>query len=186
MATKKAVVKIEGLTALLMHRYPVEPIEAIEKKSPDQQAEIAAYRHTNGMLFVPGTAVQRALISGATYSKGKGRGSLARVAAACLFVTPEVLFLEPQNYTIDSRSVVNPPTGGRIMRHRPKLEKWSVTFMLEWDDALLSEVQARRIVDDTGSRVGVLDFRPERRGPFGRFIVTSWVVDENGSGKVEG
>ena len=24
------------------------------------------------------------------------------------------------------------------------------------------------------SRVGLLDFRPEKKGPFGRFVVTSW------------
>jgi len=32
----------------------------------------------------------------------------------------------------------------------------------------------RHIVDDAGSRVGLLDFRPERKGPFGRFIVIEW------------
>lgn len=33
---------------------------------------------------------------------------------------------------------------------------------------------ASRIVDDCGTRVGLLDFRPERKGPFGRFVVTKW------------
>jgi len=32
-------------------------------------------------------------------------------------------------------------------------------------------------VDDTGQRVGLLDFRPEKKGPFGRFVVTRWDND---------
>lgn len=42
----------------------------------------------------------------------------------------------------------------------------------------MAEEQVRRVVDDTGSRVGVLDFRPQRRGPFGRFQVVSWKVHD--------
>ena len=44
MAIKKVTVTIEGQTPLLMHKFPLEPIEAIEKKTIEEQAEIAAYR----------------------------------------------------------------------------------------------------------------------------------------------
>ena len=36
----------------------------------------------------------------------------------------------------------------------------------------------KAIVDDAGDRVGLLDFRPERKGPFGRFMVTAWKTDK--------
>ncbi len=39
---------------------------------------------------------------------------------------------------------------------------------------LLTESQVRTIVEDTGSRIGILDFRPEKKGSFGRFMITSW------------
>jgi hypothetical protein len=32
------------------------------------------------------------------------------------------------------------------------------------------------IVEDTGRKVGIGDFRVERNGPFGKFQVTSWKV----------
>jgi hypothetical protein len=35
----------------------------------------------------------------------------------------------------------------------------------------------RVIVNDAGSRVGLLDFRPEKKGPFGRFSVIKWDSD---------
>jgi hypothetical protein len=173
---KTVKVKIRGISALLMHRFPLEPIEAIEKKTPEDQAEIAAYRMNDpkSNLYLPGIALQRALIGAAVFSKGKGRASLQKPVAACLIVTPECLDLGVVKYKIDSRAVVVPATKGRIVRHRPRLDEWECAFELLYDDVLLTEAQLRKIVDDCGSRVGLLDFRPERKGPFGRFMVTEW------------
>ncbi len=175
MGIKKVEVEIKGVYAILMHRFPLEPVLAIEKKSPKEQCEIALYETPKGELFVPGVNLQRAFIAGATFSKGKGRASLQKPVAACLFVTPEHLILDPQEWNIDSRAVVVPATKGRIVRHRPRFEEgWQLRFMLEFDDTLLTEEQVRNVVNDTGSRVGICDFRPEKKGPFGRFMVTSW------------
>ncbi len=113
-------------------------------------------------------------MNGATYSKGKGRASLQKQVAAGLIVTKEYLGLGTKEYELDSRAVVISATKGRIIRHRPRLDKWGVEFEIEFDDSLLTEKNVRKIVDDAGKRVGVLDFRPEKKGPFGRFIVTSW------------
>jgi hypothetical protein len=169
-------VEVQGESALLMHRYPMEEIKALEKKAVEQQAEIAAYRDgDSGNLYIPGVAVQRALVQGATYSKGKGRASLQKVAAACLIVGEERLDLGVTAYAVDSRPVVIPSTGGRILRHRPRLDKWRVQFTLEYDPDLLKESEVREIVDNTGQRVGLLDFRPACKGPFGRFKVVGWV-----------
>jgi hypothetical protein len=173
---KTVEVRIKGISALLMHRFPLEPIEAIEKKTPEEQAEIAAYRMdgSESNLYMPGIALQRALIGAAVFSKGKGRASLQKPVAACLIVTPEYMDLGTTEYKIDSRAVVVPATKGRIVRHRPRLDEWECSFELLYDDVLLTEKQLRKIVDDCGSRVGLLDFRPERKGPFGRFMVTEW------------
>jgi len=169
-------VKMKGISPLLMHRFPLQPVEALEKLPPEQQAEHAAYRdETNGnCLYVPGIAVQRALISAAAYSKGKGRASLAKQAAACLIVSPERISLGTKDYIVDARPVVVPATRGRIMRYRPRLDQWNIEFTVEYDPVLISEKQLRTIVDDMGSRVGLLDFRPERKGPFGRCVVVEW------------
>lgn len=174
---KTVEVTVKGMSALLMHQYPMQPIEAIEKKSPEEQAEIACYRDPETkMLYIPGTAVQRTLVNGAMFSKGKGRGSLARIAAATLLVTPERIDLGVKDYTIDARPVVVPATKGRVVRYRPRLDKWEGTFQIEYDENLLKEEQVRRIVDDSGKLVGFLDFRPEKKGPFGRFTVVHWTV----------
>jgi len=167
--------KIEGISPLLMHSFPMVAIEALEKKTPEEQAELAAYKN-DGKYYVPGTNLQRTLVSAATYSKGKGRGNLSRIVAACVFVAPEMLVLPIQKYVVDSRPVVVPATKGRVLRHRPRFDKWALEFSILFDPDLLTAEQMRRIVDDAGSRVGLLDFRPEKKGSFGRFMVTSWEV----------
>ena len=174
---KKIAITIKGLSALIMHQFPLVAIEnpPLEKRSVAEQAELAAYRDpVTGRLYVPGIAVQRAMISSAAYSKGKGRASLQKQAAACLLVNPERIDTGQTNYAVDARPVVIPATKGRVMRYRPRLDAWAITFELEYDPSLLDEKQVRAIVDDAGSRVGLLDFRPERKGPYGRFMVTSW------------
>ena len=113
-------------------------------------------------------------MDGAVYVKGKGRASLQNVAAACIIIDPEYLLLGVKDYSLDSRRVVNPSTRGAIVRHRPRLDKWKVAFDLTYDPTLLSAVNVRQIIDNTGSRVGLLDFRPARKGPFGRFQVVEW------------
>jgi len=172
---KTIQVKITGTSPLLMHRYPEVAIEAIDKKTAAEQAELAAYRDPETHeLYLPGVAVQRALVSAATYSKGKGRASLQKPTAACVLISPERLSLHTRTYVVDSRPVVMPATKGRILRHRPRIDTWSASFALEYDDTLLKAIEVRRIVDDAGLRIGLLDFRPERKGPFGRFHVVAW------------
>jgi len=168
-------VGIEGISPLMMHRYPMEEIKALDKKPAEEQAEIAAHRNKETEeLFIPGEAIQRALINAAVYSKGKGRASLQKPAAACLMVTPLEVGLGTKNYIVDSRAVVMPSTKGRIVRHRPKLENWKCSFEIEWDEELLNEEQVRKIVEDMGKRVGLLEFSPRCKGPYGRCKIADW------------
>jgi hypothetical protein len=174
-------VEITGSSALLMHAFPLVPIEALEKRTPAEQAEFAAYRDPDTqLLYVPGVNIQRSFVASAAFSKGKGRGSLQKQVAACVLVTPERVALGIKDFTIDSRPVVVPATKGRVIRHRPRLDTWALTFAVEWDQTLLTAQQLRRVVDDAGARVGLLDYRPEKKGPFGRFTVTSWQETHQG------
>jgi hypothetical protein len=171
----QATVTIEGTSALLMHKYPEIPIEGLDKKEPQEQAELSAYRIPGSKeLYIPGVAVQRALVRASTYSKGKGRASLQKVSAACLMVMPEYIGLGTDKFTLDSRPVVIPATKGRVMRHRPRVDKWKGTFGLEWDETLMTEDQVKKIVEDMGKRVGLLEFRPDKGGMYGRSKIIKW------------
>lgn len=188
MAQKTIDCSLRGVSPLMMHKFPMIPIPGIDKKPPKEQAEYAAYRddgtdstdesttsgkHT-GELFIPGENIYRALVSGATYSKGKGRMTLQKFVAACVMVYPSKILLGTKTFIVDSRRVVIKATGGSIIRHRPRLDDWGINFQISYDDTLLSEEQLRKVVDDTGMLVGFLEYRPEKKGPYGRFMVTEW------------
>src|SRR3990172_1367548 len=102
MAIKSVRVTIKGTSALLMHAYPhANPPKGWEKSSPEEQARYAEYRDPDsGELYIPGLALQRALVGAAVYSKGKGRSSLQKPVAACVVVLPERCSLGETEYAI--------------------------------------------------------------------------------------
>lgn len=168
-------VSIKGISPILMNSFPLSGTpDGFSKWDLARQAEFVAYRTQEGELYIPGINIQRCFVSGATYSKGKGRASLQKPVAACVLVTPEYCLLGTKEFKVDARSVVIPATKGRIVRARPRLDTWQVSFLVEYDDVLLKEEELRKVIDESGSRVGLLDFRPEHKGPFGRFIVIEW------------
>jgi len=172
-------VRIEGLSPLLMNRYPLEPIKNFDKMGPEEQCRHRAhFVPDSDQLYVPGAALWKTLIVAAAFVKAeKGRGSMATLAAAGIQWPEEYLLLGQTTFTIDSRAVVNPNTKGRQVCHRPRIEAWGLSFTLHYDDDLMKEITLRAIVDNAGAKVGLLDFRPAKKGPFGKFYVTHW---ENG------
>jgi hypothetical protein len=67
-----------------------------------------------------------------------------------------------------------PSTGGRILCYRPCFHDWKLDFTLQVDEEMISLKLVRDIVDAAGKRVGLGDFRPDCKGPFGKFVVTRW------------
>lgn len=81
-------------------------------------------------------------------------------------------------WTVDTRPVRIPATGGRILCHRPCFHDWKLSFEIELDTDLISHKLLREIVDAAGKRIGLGDFRPSCKGPFGKFVVTKWAVND--------
>jgi hypothetical protein len=180
-------VEVAALSAILLHRFSEEDRAAVEARSshatarpsPEDAAERAAYRMPmpngqRGNLCLPAENLLASIRRAASFHK-IGRRSATAAFCAGVFVSPDRLDFGTTEYEIDSRPVVIKATQGRVMRHRPKLTNWKLKFRLEYDDRLIPNAElVRSVVDDAGARVGIGDYRPERRGSFGRFMVTSW------------
>jgi hypothetical protein len=181
---------IQGLTPLLMHRFAdAEEMEAATRKThvktidPRDAAEKAAYRTADGELFVPGAAIARMLReAGAAHKQRGSRKSLKYVIPAAVLVLEDQLVLRDSEgkalveFEVDSRPVVIPSTKGRVMRHRPRLNAWHLEGTLEIDDDMLEPSMALQLLTESGHKLGLLDYRPEKGGPFGRFSVVSWAI----------
>jgi hypothetical protein len=187
---KTFIAVIEGLTPLLMHRFgDAEDTEStsrkvhIKQKDPREEAEKGAYRNANGELYMPGPAIARMLReAGAAHKQRGSRKSLKFVIPAAVLVPEDQIVLRDNEgkalteYEVDSRPVVIPSTKGRIMRHRPRLNYWCLETHLEIDDDMLEPSLIHQLLAEGGSKIGLLDFRPEKGGTFGRFAVVSWGI----------
>ncbi len=189
----RIAVTTEGIAPLLMNRFTEKAEIAVsggtrpafegsgDRGTPRAQAEPRAYRDGAGMLYIPGPNIFSALIAAGTFHKaGKSKVTTMKTSLVPAGISVEELVcpLGTDQWEVDSRSVVIPSTGGRIMGHRPRVDRWSLTFTLDVDIGMFSPNLVRSLVDDAGKKIGLGDYRPQRKGPFGRFVVREWAVLE--------
>ena len=182
----KVKVTIKGKTPLLMNAFTDEQLngEASRDKNatPREMSEIFTYRTKDGELMIPGICIFAAIIDAGKFTK-KGKNKVTTMKSslipAGISLEEEECLLGTKDYEVDSRSVVVPATGGRIMRHRPRLDTWQTTFTLEIDKNEFSEKETRKFVQDAGNKCGLLAYRPNRKGWFGKFDIIHWdVIDK--------
>jgi hypothetical protein len=168
-------VTIEGLAPLLHHRYPGEVPETKSKrrtgtKDWKAQAESAKYATEDGELYQPSVHIEQAMVRAASNFQIPSRGKKTYrdlIQAACV-VEPDYIIHKHQDYEIDERPVR--VQRARVMRYRPKLNKWALDFTITVLDEQLPVEVVREILDHAGRFVGIGDYRPK----FGRFQVTKW------------
>ncbi len=182
-------VRIQGVTPLLMNRFTEESevkvsggtsaVQIGDKGTPRAQAEKKAYKDDDGNLYVPGPNIFSCIIQAGTFHKvGKSKVTTSKssLIPAGIAVEEIICPLHTTDFEVDSRSVVIPSTGGRIMCHRPRLDAWEVEFTLSVDTDMFAPNFVRQLLDDAGKKVGLGDYRPSRKGPFGRFVVVGWEI----------
>jgi hypothetical protein len=177
----KLKVEISGVTSLLMNRFNIDEQQSKVKDkniTPREAALRVCYIDEQERLYYPTTNIYACIIEAGKFHKdGKVKITTARsslIPAGVMIEDQIVYFKQPSIFEVDSRAVVIPSTGGRIVCHRPRLDEWVLEFTLILDVKMFSPKLIRTIIDDAGSKVGLGDFRPSRKGIFGRFVVTKW------------
>lgn len=188
---KTVNVKIQGTSPLLQHRFgeqaegesgkPSRQVTVV-RGTPREEAEKVTYRAKDGTFYFPGTWIFGTLIAAGGNHKMKGSRKSARfvVPAAVRVGEIEILVRNGDgkslvnDFEVDSRPVTIPATKGRIMRHRPRFDRWSAEFSLVINDSILPEEFVHQLLNEAGMQQGIGDYRPEKKGPFGTFRVTEW------------
>ena len=176
---KRIEIEIEGVTPLLMNspKGMLEPQDAVtlktKKRDPIIEAEKVAYRTNKGELYVPAAAVKGSMIKASAQMRS-GKFSVGPLIAGGVRIEPFEILLGIKKYEIDLRTVV--VQRSRIVKARPRIDKWKIKFDLIYDENLLPDTDAlRKILEDAGSRVGILDFSPRCKGEMGCFRVTKFM-----------
>lgn len=182
-------VTITGVTALICNRFYDAAAEAAtngsrgasaaaDKGTPREQAEKKLYTSLTGEFCIPQPNLLRCLIDGGAFHKvGKSQVTTAKKSLLYGAVDVEgtdILIDHKEPWRVDTRAVRIPSTGGRILAHRPMFDDWALSFTAVVDTTIIGAKLFRAIVDDAGQRIGLGDFRPATKGPYGRFVVTRW------------
>jgi hypothetical protein len=180
-------VTIDHESPLLLNRFTEEDALKVEggtsvvavgsRGTPRERAEKRLYLGASGHPMMPGPNIYRAIVDAGRFHKaGKEKITTSRssLVPAGIWLLETEVPITPGTWEVDSRAVVNPATGGRMMAHRPRFDVWCLGFTLQYDEKMFSEKIVRQLVDDAGQRIGLGDYRPARKGPFGRFKVVHW------------
>jgi hypothetical protein len=190
----KFQVRIEGTTPMLQNRFSDEAAEdatsgtrtssaAGSKGTPREQATEKLYLSVDGeTLMVPQPNIFKSIMEGGRFFKnGRSKittqkSSLFPGAVSLLGIDNpvEIPILHKEPWTIDTRAVRIPATGGRILCHRPCFHDWALEFELDVDEKEMHPKLVREIVDAAGKKIGLGDFRPDCKGMFGKYVVTKW------------
>ncbi|MBE3095375.1 MAG: hypothetical protein IMZ52_10125 [Actinobacteria bacterium] len=182
MELGKIEVEIEGLSPLLMHHCnPEDLIKTAKKKiqtyDVKEMANKHAYWKNNGKkeLCVPSHCIYAMLLEGAKPFR-QNRMSVANLIAGSIRVEPEEIGLGTDKYEIDVRPVVI--QNNRVLQARPKLKNWKLNFEIIYHKEYISPDVLKKIITDSGFRVGLLSYRPQKKGPFGTFKLNKFEVIE--------
>lgn len=167
---------IEGVSALLFHRWSCDDVEAKAKAAKGSAAkksdnvESYVWRNAKGNLCIPGEYLRMAVVNAAKYRQDprSPRKSAMDMFRAGIVCSTELADLGVKGWDFLDRRRVTVQRNG-ITRERPGMhEGWKTSFRLmvntpEYIPANL----LREVVVDAGRLVGLGDFRPT----FGRFSI---------------
>jgi len=147
-------------------------------------AESMTYRDEAGNLAIPATNLYIMLVNtgkGKTSGKGNEKVYLSKHVASTVRIEPDFITLTEggkplRKFDVDSR-YVRIQGRGRVIRHRPLLRSWTARFWLIYEKAAYAGGLAETLKDlflIASRRVGILEYRPEHYGPFGRFDIVKW------------
>lgn len=177
-------VTITGTTPLLMNRSSQLEIADKSKdvkreiREPNEIAAAKLYKDGEENIYLPSTWFRGALVEAGKQKKMGGRGTskatYSKIVGSSVSIEPfEILMKKPvwNTFTI---LAVNPTTKGRNALHRPQFKKWEVDMQVIFEEEQIESSVMKELFDIAGKMVGVGDWRPAKKGMFGKFQVTSW------------
>jgi hypothetical protein len=187
-------VEVQGITPLLLNQLTPAQLELIRTRSkvpkskdkeitPREEAEPKVHRTLKGEPCVPAEMLLATLVAAGRFIRLDGkrqlstdRGSL--IPGLLTIETPECV-LVPSEWEVDMRPGRNPNGGEAVCIVRPRFDVWGFKLSFLFDEKALSERTCRELFDIALGRVGLGDFRPARKGPFGRSVVKCWKNGEH-------
>ncbi|MCK5176114.1 MAG: hypothetical protein KAQ92_00170 [Candidatus Aenigmarchaeota archaeon] len=177
---KKYKVRIKGVTPLLMNKPEAYGFDEqwVEKKATtdyEKDALKKLYMNSKQEIYQPSNHIEMCLIEAGkkVKVKGQGKATYSKLFGSMVSIEEfELIHLNPK-YEIHKMLVVIPSTKGRIMRYRPCFKEWALEFHINFEDEIPAEV-IKECLEIAGRYVGIGDWRPQKKGKFGKFQVVKF------------
>jgi hypothetical protein len=136
--------------------------------------ENSLYHDAEGRVVVPTINLRASFIDGAKLNR---LGAAFQRGTVILDEHVPLEYDGPQHYKklfevpafVDCRSVVVGVK--RIMRYRPRFNRWRCQVAVHYDESAISHEEIVLSTQNAGAFCGLGDFRPTRKGPFGRYEI---------------
>jgi hypothetical protein len=146
----------------------------------------------NGEFGFPANYLFAALIDAGRHVMYEGKSKISTLNTsllpAFLAIVPDVINDEGDGFipftdqsvkwVADKRRGVLAANKAAVAIVRPKFPTWGFEITIEIDEEQISLDKVRQLFLIAGRQCGIGDFRPSKRGPFGRFSVTNFAVVE--------
>lgn len=178
--------RITGVTPLLQHNpqgmQRQQETDARGNKfilTGPEEAEVNAYRAEDGSIYHPSSAFRSALLAAAkghvlqVPGQRRAPGAAGVLSGILLTVEEKTPLLDPNTgerittFRVDTQRVVIQRSA--VLRSRPRYEPWGALLAFEIEDGIIPFDVVDDFMSRAGRMIGVGDFRPERKGPFGKF-----------------
>jgi hypothetical protein len=175
---------LDGISPLLMNKANQFEISdkakdvKRENRTPEDIAEKKLYMDSNGRIYLPSTWFRGSIVDAGKKKKRSGTGSaksnFSGIVGSSVEISPFEIILENPRWKVFSILAVNPTTRGKNLLHRPQFDKWKVSFDVNFEEDQIEPSVMKEIFDIAGRFSGVGDWRPNKKGAYGKFQVVSW------------
>lgn len=198
---KRFHITLKGVRpGLLQNRMPMEELlklldktgkksKSAARPSLEDQAAVHVHRDGDGRACIPQNMLMATLINAGVFIRLDQKRQLSTKESSLL---PGLLVLEGESWPLllpgegkeatwgyspwryEVRQGRNPNGGEAVCIVRPLFEHWAITFTALLDTQELAEDTFLRLFTLAGTRIGMGDNRPNRKGTCGMFAVTRW------------
>ncbi len=185
IGTETLRVPLLGTAPLIVHKFSEKSkrqmLDAMQgrktpkqAKDPEAEYEAAFYRHDDAGYGFPVIAFKAASVSACRFF---GKQMPMTLARQCIFMDAEFSKRDGQKLAriIGSphmrEDVARVGMGGTDLRYRPEFTEWQTSIDVTYVTAMLTRESVLSLIEAGGMGVGVGEWRPEKKGDFGTFMI---------------
>src|SRR5262245_11298538 len=195
-------VRCRGTSPLLFNRMTMEQLDGLRTKEkgsknrprpkdPRDEAAPKVHQDEEGMPLLPDEMLFACLVNAGVFVRLDGKRQVSTKDSTTLpgflEVEERVIYLmhpddaklnkkKPLRWEVDMRQGKNPNGGEAVCIVRPRFDLWAFEVTIQIDASEIDENLIRELFDKAGKRIGIGDFRPQKKGRYGKFVVECWDV----------